>query len=71
MYYISENKIDLENYNALVNEGENYSGTTQEWSAIVKHQEKELFAIIVNEKYIKELSTIENLNGWQLKELMK
>ncbi len=64
MYYISENKTDLENYNALVTKGEKYSGTTQQWSVIVKHQEKELFAIILNEKYIIDLELLEVLNGW-------
>tara|TARA_R110000782_G_scaffold146892_1_gene239580 strand:+ start:245 stop:457 length:213 start_codon:yes stop_codon:yes gene_type:complete len=64
MYYISENIKDLESYNDLVNEGENYSGTTHEWSTIVKHFEKDLFSIIVNEKYTLEFETIKNLNGW-------
>jgi hypothetical protein len=64
MYYISQNKTDLENYNALVNEGENYNGTTQQWCDIIKHQEKELFAIIINEKYKTELELLDFLDGW-------
>jgi len=64
MYYISENKTDLENYNQLVNIGEKYNGTTNKWGEVVKHFELELYAIIINEKYTSNLEVIENLNGW-------
>ena len=64
MYYISENKIALENYNQLVNDGENYNGTTNNWSEVIKHFELELYSIIINEKYTSRLEVIENLEGW-------
>jgi hypothetical protein len=64
MYYISENKIDLENYNQLVNNGENYNGTTNNWGEVIKHFELELYAIIINDKYTSRLEVIENLDGW-------
>jgi hypothetical protein len=64
MYYISENKTNLENYNQLVNNGENYKGTTNNWGEVIKHFELELYAIIVNDKYTSRLEIIENLEGW-------
>jgi hypothetical protein len=64
MYYISENKIELENYNELVNDGENYNGTTNNWGEVIKHFELELYGIIINNKYTSRLEIIENLNGW-------
>jgi len=64
MYYISKNKKDLENYNQLVNDGENYNGTTNNWGEVIKHFELELYAIIINEKYTSRLEVIENLEGW-------
>jgi hypothetical protein len=64
MYYTSENKIELEDYNQLVNNGENYNGTTNNWGEVIKHFELELYAIIINDKYISRLEVIENLEGW-------
>ena len=66
MYYISKNIKDLQDYNDLVNKGENYNGTTQEWSTIVKHYKEDLFAIIVNEKYNFDLEVLDLLDGWYL-----
>ena len=64
MYYISKNIKDLQDYNDLVNKSENYNGTTQEWGVIVKHFEKDLFAIIVNEKYKIDSESLDSLDGW-------
>ncbi|NRA49791.1 MAG: hypothetical protein HRU12_11720 [Phaeodactylibacter sp.] len=64
MFYISENKADLENYNQKVNELEGYSGATKQWAEIVKHQEKELFAIQAHLKHKEELESINYLKGW-------
>ena len=64
MYYISEKKTDLENYNQLVNNGENYNGMTNNWGEVIKHFELELYGIIINDKYISRLEIIENLEGW-------
>ena len=66
MYYISKNIKDLQDYNDLVNKSENYNGTTQQWSTILKHFEKDLFAIIVNEKYKIDFQILELLDGWYL-----
>jgi hypothetical protein len=64
MYYISGNKIELEEYNELVNDNENYMGTTNNWGEVIKHFELELYGIIINNKYTSRLEIIENLNGW-------
>jgi len=64
MYYTSENIQHLEDYNQLVNIGENYNGTTNNWAEVIKHFQFELYAIIINEKYTSSLEVIENLEGW-------
>lgn len=52
MYYISNNKADLETYNQKVVDGEQYDGTTtKDWANIIEHQNGELFAIFKHDKY--------------------
>ena len=51
MYYISNNKADLEAYNQRVEQSEGYDGTfTTDWANIIEHQNSELFAIIKHDK---------------------
>jgi hypothetical protein len=64
MYYISENIKDLQDYNNFVNKKENYSGTTTNWSDIIKHKDENLFAILINDKYITNLQSIVEPIGW-------
>lgn len=65
MYYISENKAELEAYNQLVSDGEKYDGvSTKEWASIIEHKEGNEFAILANPKYSAELNTVESLDGW-------
>ena len=52
MYYISDNKSDLEAYNNLVVVGEGYDGTTtKDWANIIEHRNGGLFAIFKHDKY--------------------
>ena len=52
MYYISDNKEDLIQYNQRVAEGEQYDGTfTTDWANIIEHQNGNQFAIFKHEKY--------------------
>ena len=71
MYYISDNKSDLEAYNNLVSIGEKYDGqTTLKWANVVEHKDGGLFAILKHDKYPAELETVEDLNGWFDSELI-
>ena len=66
MYYISDNKSDLEAYNNLVSQGEKYDGqTTVKWANVIEHKDGGLFAILKNDKYEADLQTVETLsNDW-------
>lgn len=65
MYYTSENKQDLEAYNQLVSQSENYDGvSTVSWANIIEHKDGNQFAILANPKYPAELNTVESLEGW-------
>lgn len=72
MYYTSENKQDLEAYNQLVSESENYDGiSTLSWANIIEHKNGITYAILANPKYPSEsLDTIERLDGWFPDELI-
>lgn len=64
MYYIGT-KIECENYNDIVSQGQNYDGVkTVKWADIKNHYNQDLYAIIAHENYPSELQTIENLDGW-------
>ncbi len=56
MYYKST-KIDCENYNALVTEGENYSGTTTHWAN--PKEVDSVWYIVKNSKYLSEMEEVE------------
>ena len=64
MYYISNNRSDLEAYNNLVVVGEGYDGkTTVRWADVIEHKDGGLFAILKNDKYETDLETVEALSG--------
>ena len=64
MYYISDNKADLEAYNNLVSIGEHYDGrTTVRWANIIEHPITGQFAILKHEKYQTDLNTIDALSS--------
>jgi hypothetical protein len=64
MYYISNIEQDLIDYNDMVNQGENYNGTTTTWANVIKHYDLDLYAILKHPKYNTDLETINNLDGW-------
>ena len=65
MYYISQNRSELEDYNKLVTESEAYDGRfTTDWASIIEHQKGNLFAIFKHENYSAELEEIDNLDDW-------
>ena len=65
MYYVSENKQELEAYNQLVSESENYDGiSTLSWANIIEHKNGNQFAILINPKYEVDLPIIDSLEGW-------
>lgn len=65
MYYISTDKVKLENYNDLVSQKENYDNiNTIKWAVIIKHKDLELYAILANDKYLLDAETVEHINDW-------
>lgn len=64
MYYISNIKQDLIDYNNKVDQGENYNGITTTWANVIKHYNEDLWAIVKHTKYDAELETLETLDGW-------
>ena len=59
MYYISNNKSDLEAYNNLVSIGERYDGlTTTRWANVIEHPYNGLFAILKHHKYETDLQEL-------------
>ena len=71
MYYISDNRSDLQAYNNLVKVGERYDNTTTtDWANVVEHKDGGLFAILKHDKYPAELETVEDLAGWFDSELI-
>lgn len=63
MYYTSKNKAELESYNNLVSQSENYDGvTTIGWAKVVEHPNGEDFAILAHSKYESELETLDRLS---------
>ena len=64
MYYISNNKSDLEAYNNLVKVAERYDGTTTtDWANIIEHSEGTQFAILKHDNYQTDLNTVETLDS--------
>ena len=64
MYYTSINEQDLIDYNDLVNQGENYNGTTLRWANVIKHYNQDIWAIMKHPSYDAQLDTTETLEGW-------
>lgn len=59
MYYISDNKADLEAYDNLVVVGEGYDGTTTtDWANVIEHPNGLQFAILKHEKYQTDLQEL-------------
>ena len=55
MYYTSTNKAELEAYDTLVTQGESYDGVkTIKWANVIKHPDREEYAILANSKYEEE-----------------
>ena len=63
MYYTSENKNDLIDYNNEVTEKEGYKSTTVKWSSVVEHQNGIDYAIKKHDKYLCDLETLEELTS--------
>ena len=72
MYYTSNDKAELETYNDLVSQSENYDGiSTTQWANVIEHKDGNQFAILANLKYPSEtLSTVDTLDGWFEEELV-
>lgn len=62
MYYTSKTKAELEEYNQLVTDGENYSSSTTNWAEVIKHPSGLDFAIIKHPNYDLELTFVESLS---------
>lgn len=70
MYYVSQNKQDLIDYNDLVVEKEGYDKVyTKSWANIIEHQNGITYAILAHPKYPTELDTIESLEGFFAEEI--
>lgn len=72
MYYTSNDRVELETYNDLVSQSENYDGiSTTQWANVIEHKDGNQFAILANPKYPSEtLNTIDTLDGWFEEELV-
>jgi len=72
MYYTSNDRSELETYNDLVSQNENYDGiSTTQWANVIEHKDGNQFAILANPKYLSEtLNTIDTLDGWFEEELV-
>ena len=72
MYYTSTNKEELELYNDLVSQSENYDGiSTTQWANVIEHKDGNQFAILANPKYQSDtLQTVDALDGWFEEELV-
>lgn len=65
MYYISENRQDLIDYNNQVVTSEGYDGvTTTNWANIITHKNGSLYAIRKHPKYTAELNEQTSLPDW-------
>ena len=72
MYYTSNDRAELETYNDLVSQSENYDGiSTTQWANVIEHKDGNQFAILANPKYQSEtLTTVDKLDGWFEEELI-
>ena len=71
MYYTSNDRIELETYNDLVSQSENYDGiSTTQWANVITHKDGGQYAILANSKYESTLQTVDTLDGWFEEELV-
>lgn len=64
-YYTSNNREDLEAYNAMVTINEGYNGTTQKWANVIEHKDGGQFAILKHEVHVSDsFQEVESLEGW-------
>ena len=65
MYYTSDDKADLENYNKKVSEGERYDGQfTTKWAEIIEHKDGNQYAILKHNNYHSPLQSVSDLTEW-------
>ena len=65
MYYISNDKSELETYNDLVSQSENYDGQfTTKWAEIIEHKDGTQYAILKHDNYHSPLQSVSDLTGW-------
>ena len=62
MYYIG-NKKDCIYYNHTVSVDEGYQGSTLQWADIITHENGKEFAIIKHEKYIANMTLVDELSS--------
>lgn len=64
MYYISQNKSELEAYNTLVVIGEGYDGVyTTDWAKVIEHPNGTDYAVLKHENYTENISTLISLSS--------
>jgi hypothetical protein len=63
MYYTSTTKAELEEYNQLVTDGENYSSSTTNWAEVIEHPNGKNYAIFKHSDYDTELTFVESLSA--------
>ena len=64
MYYTSNDRVELETYNDLVSQSENYDGTTTtDWANVIEHPNGLQFAILRHQKYQTDLNTVDALSS--------
>lgn len=64
MVYVIGTKNEVEEYIAMVDDAENYQGTTTTWGTPIKHKDEDLWAVLKNDKYESPLQTVDTLDGW-------
>lgn len=65
MYYISQDKQDLIEYDTKVSEGEKYDGQfTTKWAEIIEHKDGNQYAILKHENYHSPLQSVSDLTEW-------
>lgn len=70
MYYISTTKAELEAYNEVVCNGQNYGRHTTRWADVIEHPNSKDFAILKHTNYDMELTFVESLSeDWFLNEI--
>lgn len=63
MYYTSQNKSELVEYNKAVTSAQGYNGTTTHWSNVIEHPNGADFAILKHKNYDAQLTLVESLSA--------